>query len=268
MTLMHRAVLFPYRLPEVRNRGGTSNLHSLVRPELRWWCTRTADRSAPGFWRCSSTTAALRTRKAMVAGSGDGAETRRRRLRAVSAVNLGRDFAERDFEELADRLISAAGAHGISLTRMEEFHISLSQTVVLRHHWIEPFVLSLKEALAPFSRFLCVADRLNVYANQEKTRTFLGLEVTLGQDELVHVVGAIDKTLKASRLATFYQNPSFHISLAWCVGDHKERLEGLCAQLQGIVHDSEDGGELTRLWAEDIRCKSGNKVFSFQLHRD
>lgn len=35
---------------------------------------------------------------------------------------------------------------------MEEFHISLSQSVVLRYHWINPFVQSLKERLASYDR--------------------------------------------------------------------------------------------------------------------
>lgn len=63
-------------------------------------------------------------------------------------------------------------------------------------------------------------------------------------------------------LSTFYQDPSFHISLAWCVGDARLQMEGPCLQeLQGIVDEFEDSEMLLRAYAEQIRCKSGNKFF-------
>ncbi|XP_041078336.1 U6 snRNA phosphodiesterase [Polyodon spathula] len=174
-------------------------------------------------------------------------------------------LAEEESLELVDQLISGAGAHGVSLTRMEEFHISLSQTVILRHHWIEPFVLSLKEGLASGRRFLCVADRLKVYTNQERTRTFLGLEVRAGHAQVLEMVRVIDRTMQEFNLSTFHQNPSFHISLAWCVGDCSESLRGCCQELQNIVDDFEDSASLLRFSGHEIRCKSGNKFFSFPL---
>ncbi|XP_018431389.1 PREDICTED: U6 snRNA phosphodiesterase [Nanorana parkeri] len=109
---------------------------------------------------------------------------------------------------------------------MEEFHISQSQTVTLRHHWIQPFIQSLRERLSSANRFLCVAERLKVYTNQERTRTFLGLEVTVGRSQLRDVVTEVDRSLKDFSLETFYQNPSFHVSLAWCAGDREDLLQG------------------------------------------
>lgn len=52
------------------------------------------------------------------------------------------------FSELLDELTDLAASMDVALTRAEELHISLSQTVVLRHHWIQPFVESLKSSLA------------------------------------------------------------------------------------------------------------------------
>lgn len=46
-----------------------------------------------------------------------------------------------------DELLSVAKARGVVLNPQEEFHLSLSQTVVLRHHWIQPFTQSLKAGL-------------------------------------------------------------------------------------------------------------------------
>lgn len=64
------------------------------------------------------------------------------------------DQPEEDFAELLDRMLSVAKAHGVDLSLQEEFHLSLSQTVVLRHHWIQPFTHSLRTSLAHCKRFV------------------------------------------------------------------------------------------------------------------
>lgn len=63
------------------------------------------------------------------------------------------DHPEEEFRELLDALLSVARAHGAVLTPQEEFHLSLSQTVVLRHHWIQPFTQSLRAGLVHCKRF-------------------------------------------------------------------------------------------------------------------
>ncbi|KAM9289543.1 LOW QUALITY PROTEIN: U6 snRNA phosphodiesterase 1 [Morus bassanus] len=173
---------------------------------------------------------------------------------------------QEEFLELLELLVSRARTYVSSLAAMEEFHLSLSQCVVLRYHWIEPFVRSLRERLASFDRFFCVADQVKVYTNQNKTRTFIGLEVSAGHFQLLELVSEVDRVLEEFDLPTFYKDPSFHISLAWCVGDLSGRLEGQCLQeLQDIVDGFEDSALLLRVQWEQIRCKSGNKYFSFPL---
>lgn len=54
--------------------------------------------------------------------------------------------------EVMEDLIAAARSHGVVLTPQQEFHLSLSQTVVLRHHWIQPFTQSLRTDLARCKR--------------------------------------------------------------------------------------------------------------------
>ncbi|XP_069822513.1 U6 snRNA phosphodiesterase 1 [Dendropsophus ebraccatus] len=171
-----------------------------------------------------------------------------------------------EFLEMLEEVMSVARKHGIILNKMEEFHISLSQTVILRHHWINPFVQSIKERLCSVNRFLCVADQLKVYVNKEKTRSFLGLEVVTGHQQLLEIVSEVDKSLQEFNLETFYQNPSFHVSLAWCVGDVTKSFQGACLQeLQKVLDEFEDSDLLTRFSAEEICCKCGNKVMSFSL---
>lgn len=97
-------------------------------------------------------------------------------------------------------------------------------------------------------------------------RTFIGLEVSTGHFQLLELVSEVDRVLEEFDLPTFYKDPSFHISLAWCVGDMSGRLEGQCLrELQDIVDGFEDSALLLRVQWEQIRCKSGNKYFSFPL---
>lgn len=175
---------------------------------------------------------------------------------------------EEEFLELLDEMLAVAAAHGISLTRAEDFHLSLSQTVVLRHHWIQPFMQSLRTDLKHCRRFSCLAEKLRVYSNAEKTRTFLGMEVSTGHAQLLQLMTTVDGTMEKFSLESFYKNPSFHISLAWCVGDCADHIRSSCLQkLQGLVDcgTGEEGRFQLRMDCQELLCKSGNKTFSFPL---
>ncbi|XP_018559600.1 U6 snRNA phosphodiesterase 1 isoform X2 [Lates calcarifer] len=172
---------------------------------------------------------------------------------------------EEEFRELLDELLSAARAHGVVLTPQDEFHLSLSQTVVLRHHWIQPFTQSLRSDLAHCKRFVCSAGKLRVYCNAERTRTFLGMEVCTGHAQLLDLVQAVDRTMTEFHLDTFYKDPSFHVSLAWCVGDLTVQIEECIQVLQCVVDDHEEGPFLLRLDGMELRCRTGNKTFHFPL---
>ena len=62
------------------------------------------------------------------------------------------DEAREEFLDLLDALLCHAQTYVPRLVRMEAFHLSLSQSVVLRHHWILPFVQALKDRVASFQR--------------------------------------------------------------------------------------------------------------------
>ncbi|XP_056106836.1 U6 snRNA phosphodiesterase 1 isoform X2 [Rhinichthys klamathensis goyatoka] len=173
---------------------------------------------------------------------------------------------EEAFLEVLNEMMLVAAAHGIPLALSEEFHLSLSKTVVLRHHWIQPFIQSIRTGVTHFQKFFCLADKLMVYSNAEKTRTFLGLEISTGKTQLLELIKILDQTMKEFNLSTFYKDPSFHISLAWCVGDHTESLKKAClSELQSLIDAHEDGPFHIRLNCTELRCKTGNKVFLFSL---
>ncbi|XP_067905708.1 U6 snRNA phosphodiesterase 1 [Heterodontus francisci] len=174
-------------------------------------------------------------------------------------------YPEEEFLELIDLLLTHLQAHRLPMARLAEFHISLSQTVVLRYHWINIFVESLKEKMTSLDRFYCVSDKVKIYINQEKTRSFLGLEVSAGSNNLLEVVNEVDKSMKEFDLKTYHKRPSFHISVAWCLGDATTELEEHQQELQGIVDRFESSARILRMYADQVRCKTGNKIFSFPL---
>ena len=79
-------------------------------------------------------------------------------------------------------------------------------------------------------------------------RTFVGLEVTSGHAHFLDLVAEVDRVMEEFDLSTFYQDPSFHISLAWCVGDARLQMEGPCLQELQVNswHESRAGAELRK----------------------
>ncbi|XP_004483006.1 U6 snRNA phosphodiesterase 1 isoform X3 [Dasypus novemcinctus] len=148
--------------------------------------------------------------------------------------------AREEFLDLLDALLPQAQTYVPRLVRMEAFHLSLSQSVVLRHHWILPFVQALKDRVASCQKFFFTANRVKIYTNQEKTRTFVGLEITSGHTQCLDLVSEVDRVMEEFNLTTFYQE---------------------------IVDEFEDSEMLLRVHAEQIRCKSGNKFFSLPLNQ-
>ncbi|XP_078257796.1 U6 snRNA phosphodiesterase 1 isoform X1 [Rhinoraja longicauda] len=174
-------------------------------------------------------------------------------------------YPEEEFVELIDLLLTHLQAHKLPMTRVTEFHISLSQTVVLRHHWISIFVESLKEKMTFFDRFYCLSDKVKIYTNEERTRTFLGLEVSAGSNYLLELLKEVDKSMEEFNLKTYHKSPSFHISVAWCLGDVTAKLEKHQHELQDMVDKFENNSRILQQYADQVRCKTGNKVFSFSL---
>ena len=74
-----------------------------------------------------------------------------------------------------DELISILPP-SVIMKPVEDLHISISRTVTLQFHWIEPFVQSLKETLSVPSFFYNFED-VEFYSNDEKTRYGIELKV-------------------------------------------------------------------------------------------
>lgn len=58
------------------------------------------------------------------------------------------------FLDAVNTLIKLFQHNGVKLSICDDFHVSLTRTIVLRHHWIEGFIASIKKQLSDFKRFL------------------------------------------------------------------------------------------------------------------
>jgi 2'-5' RNA ligase len=154
----------------------------------------------------------------------------------------------------------------IELHSCDDYHISLSRTLILRHHQIQSFAESI-ERNVHVKRFSIDLLEFEVYVNDERTRTFLGLKVSeVASTGLCQLVKAIDETLVDFNQPVYYKNPSFHLSLLWTLGDKEKELRKEIERLNKIVEDlSELDKEDLFVHVKTLYLKSGNKIYSFSL---
>ncbi|XP_062567651.1 U6 snRNA phosphodiesterase 1-like [Saccostrea cucullata] len=152
---------------------------------------------------------------------------------------------------------------------MKELHLSLSRTVAIRHHWIKPLTDSLQNRFRPLQRTCCEFSSVKLYTNDEKTRTFISLAVSAPGSILQDYTKVVDECFQEYNLPKYYKDPSFHISIGWCLHDvipeiNKETLQKLQEILDVTLEENTD---LKLFTVEKIICKTGNKQFLIELSK-
>uniref|UniRef100_A0A182RH16 U6 snRNA phosphodiesterase n=1 Tax=Anopheles funestus TaxID=62324 RepID=A0A182RH16_ANOFN len=150
---------------------------------------------------------------------------------------------------------------------IEQMHLSLTKTFTIRHHNIAPFVENLRDQLAGHRRFRLEFSGLQVYVNEERTRTFVGVRVAEeSYGPLNELVTSVDECLADYKLPLFYADRSFHVSILWCLGDREAEVRKQLPAITTVferVYEEEycDISQLVKkLW-----FKCGNKMFHFDL---
>lgn len=119
---------------------------------------------------------------------------------------------------------------------IEELHMSLTRTVVLRHHWIDEFARSIQNSLKNSKRFFFFFSHLfntsnfigifysihlylirfwiylnsiQIYCNDNQSRTFISLSLAKidsnAKQNLQSIVNQLDNCLQEFKLPTFYK---------------------------------------------------------------
>lgn len=173
-------------------------------------------------------------------------------------VYLPVDSSE-NFLNYIHNLLQHCNSDSLVLNKCEDLHISLTRTVVLRHHWIEDFVSLVRQNVAQVTRFQVHSMDVAVYVNEEKTRTFIGLQISDSDESLKKLVQTLNNCLNEYKLPSFYKDASFHVSIAWCLGDYKNKLESFLANCSFLPFDP------MSFLITELKCKVGHIHFTCPL---
>ncbi|XP_015754534.1 PREDICTED: U6 snRNA phosphodiesterase-like isoform X3 [Acropora digitifera] len=173
------------------------------------------------------------------------------------------------FENLVTSLVASlspvisSDVHKLSPTGL---HVSVSRTVAIRHYWIDTLVQQLRYMLQRVRRFTCALQCPEVYTNAEKTRSFIALKTSGECQKVWDIVNIVDDIFTQFALPTFYKDPSFHVSVAWFLGEccANEILVNLQSAYEAFVC-KEDMTTSLVVKVEEVHCKIGNKLFVFAL---
>lgn len=139
------------------------------------------------------------------------------------------------FDNLFDQLFELCWPD-FELIKVKDPHISLTKTFVLLYHWIKEFHLSIIEKVKVLHSYEVCFDGIEVYSNEDQSRTFLALTVGTGKNEIASSVQLFDNCLKEYRLEPFYKEGSFHMSIAWCHGNMKTAIKEKLFAKKNIIN--------------------------------
>ncbi|KAI9365215.1 U6 snRNA phosphodiesterase Usb1 [Pilaira anomala] len=127
----------------------------------------------------------------------------------------------------------------MGLEPIEEQHVSLSRTVYLKQNQLKDFVKSIRDAIGNKKAFKVSFAQVACLTNDEKTRSFLTLEVGNGYNELFAFLKQVDKVMEKFKQPKFYDPPRFHTSLAWSTTEEKVKSVKIPpTELEQIIQQS------------------------------
>ncbi|KAG2010105.1 hypothetical protein CC2G_012951 [Coprinopsis cinerea AmutBmut pab1-1] len=110
-------------------------------------------------------------------------------------------------------------------TGYSDLHVSLSRPVFLRAHQREEFKRSVRNIAKEQSPFAISFAAFSELTNDEKTRTFLVLEVGAGHHNLRTLASSLTSVMKSFRQKEYYESPRFHASIGWALLDIPSPLD-------------------------------------------
>lgn len=166
--------------------------------------------------------------------------------------------------DILEKFVFKANDLNINLVLMKNFHLSVSKTFVLQHHLIESFRNDLEKNCQMMNPVECFSSKLDILVNDEKTRSFIVFQVEHDNNFLSLMTKNVDKTLKDYKLPVYYDDPKFHISVGWVLGDLSDNpaREKLLKSLQELI-DKEHV-----VIKEDLKklyFSTGNKKFEINV---
>ena len=169
------------------------------------------------------------------------------------------EVLEKVTKDILDKLIE------LQFESLKEFHLSLSRTLPVPYHWIQPLINSLKSLSDTTNPFIITFNGLKLLPNDDKTRHFVTSLVDRGIVNLSSLVGKIDTILSEYKLPIFYFPPSFHTSLLWSVTSCPDATGVVVKKLWHEVAEEVLSG--VEFEVEAINFKTGHKIYTFQFKK-
>ncbi|XP_030507585.2 uncharacterized protein LOC115722504 isoform X1 [Cannabis sativa] len=153
-----------------------------------------------------------------------------------------------------------------------EFHISLGRTVFFNHNDSNHFhslLPMLQHKLNHQTRYWIDFSKWEVFVNDQRTRTFLSLEVTsTGLAEIKKQIEAVNEVYKFHGLPEYYEDPQPHISLAWIMGDYSNFLKKVIQKEWRLFNGGSNKNCIFTSRFNGIACKIGNKTYQICKYED
>ncbi|CAG9561230.1 unnamed protein product [Danaus chrysippus] len=117
------------------------------------------------------------------------------------------EYPEQDhLYKTINNLSKLVSSLNISCNTCEGIHLSLSKTFTIQYHMIRPLSAALQEVVGDIESFELYFDSVEVYCNEEKTRTFIALKADIYSSKiLANITDKIDGILEDYKLPKFYQ---------------------------------------------------------------
>ncbi|KAI0299597.1 hypothetical protein BC826DRAFT_906356 [Russula brevipes] len=106
-----------------------------------------------------------------------------------------------------------------SVADVRELHVSLTRPFFLRAHQREEMKRAVRDVAKAHPPFAVSFAAFSDLTNDERTRTFLCMEVGAGHQELRALSDALTPALHSFRQKEYYAEPRFHASFAWVLLD-------------------------------------------------
>lgn len=179
-------------------------------------------------------------------------------------------YSLENIDFMKEQISKSLACLDIKWSPCDDLHVTLSRTVSIPHHCIEPLYSELKRELSTEQCFIATLQpNVRVYVNDENSRTFLALMVDDdSRCKLLNIVHKINAVFKAFRLPPYYDNPSVHISFGWVNGDVTCSNKLPADILLATYHFSniqKISSHIFELNIDKVQLKSGNKVMAVAL---
>jgi len=137
----------------------------------------------------------------------------------------------------------------------DEYHISLSRTFPMRHHYIKPFIALLEKNLLGLPGFMIDLSEYQYFTNDDKTRSFMSMRVANAKDHVCSIISRIDNVLADFGFPVYYKNPFPHLTIGWGLGDSISNL----SIKEGTILSN------FTMYVSKIECKIGKWKYEFNL---